>query len=229
MKYKYLLFDADNTLFDFDAAERAAFAGLDGIYPGKFSLKFYSVYHRVNKMVWEELERGEISRDELKKERFRRYGHELGFSFTEDDIACISTEYPRGLSKGVELIDGAVEVLDALYGKYSIYIITNGLTDVQTARLNGSKIKKYVVHMYISEEIHFAKPDKRFFDAVLNDIGDTDPASYLVIGDSLTSDIDGAANASIDSCFISLSRKVSDCHGAKYVIGNLSELTPILL
>lgn len=229
MKYKYLLFDADNTLFDFDAAEAEAFVQLDTLYPGKFKREYYPVYHEENRKVWEELERGEIDRDALKKERFRRYAGKMNVLIPEDDIVRISTEFPKGLAKGTQLLDGAAEILRLLSGVYPTYIITNGLTDVQLSRLNGSKIKKYITRMYISEEIGYAKPDKRFFDAVMKDIDDADPTAYLVIGDSLTSDIDGAAAAGIDACFYAPDGKTTDGRTVRYVIRNLIELAHILL
>ena len=227
--YKYLLFDADNTLFDFDAAEAEAFAGLDDLYPGKFRREYYHVYHEENRKVWEELERGEISREELKKDRFRRYAKKMNFPLSEEDVVRISIEYPKGLARGTQLLDGAAEVLRILSQEYPIYIITNGLTYVQTARLEESAIKEYVTRMYISEEIGYAKPDKRFFDAVMNHIGENDPAFYLVIGDSLSSDIDGANAAGIDACFYSPRGKDPGGRAVKYVIEDLRELIAILL
>ncbi len=202
MKYKYLLFDADNTLFDFDAAELQAFKSLNDIYPGMFLQDYFSVYHEINDGIWKELEQGEIERAELKTERFRRYAERMNFEISDRDIERIGMEYPSRLKKGTRLIDGAAAVLDLLTkASYSAYIVTNGLSEVQRARVNASEIKKYVTNTYVSEEIGYSKPDKRFFEAVMNDIGDERHEQYLVIGDSLTSDIDGAAAAEIDACF----------------------------
>ena len=223
-KYKYLLFDADNTLFDFDRAEHNAFLLLDPLRPGAFTEATYPAYHEINREVWHMLERGEITKSELKTERFRRHLSALGIPHNEALLKRITAEYPKNLSRGTDLIDGALDVVTELSKRYPIYIVTNGLTDVQSARLKASPLNACVKRMFISEEVGFDKPDGRFFDYVVDAIGDSDRTSYIVIGDSLTSDIDGAIQSGIDCIYYDPKRKGTSGRCVTATVASLSEL-----
>ena len=227
MKYKYLLFDADNTLFDFDAAERKAFLSLSDLCPEAFDERTYPIYHEINDGLWKALERKEITREKLRSERFRRYLETVGAPSDEDTVALVTKTYPERLSRGNDLISGAQELLRNLYGKYEIYIITNGIASVQIERLCSSLIKPFVKDIFISEEIGYEKPDKRYFDAVLTDLG-VSKEECLVIGDSLTSDIDGAIGYGIDCVYIDRKGHGADGRPVNYIIHELSQLGQIL-
>lgn len=200
-KYKHLLFDADNTLFDFNAAERRAFLALFEIDSLVFNEKNYSLYHDINDAVWKRLEKHDITKTELKSLRFRELYRELNLDVTEEKIALIVETYPKILALGTDLINGAFEVVSYLSKNYDIYIITNGLYDVQTARLAKSKLRPYIKELFVSEKVGCEKPGTKFFDFVLSTIGDGNRDNYIVIGDSLTSDIDGAIASGIDCIY----------------------------
>ncbi len=227
-KYKYLLFDADNTLFDFNKAEKYAFLSVRAVCPAAFGEDTYHIYHAANDRMWKRLERGEITKEKLRSERFREYLSECRISFDEELIATITEYYPKSLGKCSFLLEDAYEVVCNLSCDYEIYIITNGLKDVQTARFSSSPIRKFIKNVFISEEVGYDKPDVRYFRTVIDAVGDPDTSKYLVIGDSLTSDIDGANAAGLDSVYFTPSGKEIGGRVVNFRISRLTELYGIL-
>ena len=223
---KYLLFDADNTLLDFDAAERAALYKTLSEFLPEVNDEICGIYHEINKDEWQKLERGETTREKLCIERFTRFMAAIGADKTADG-AEISEKYTRNLAKNAQLMPYAEEVLGILCNSgYDIYIVTNGTTDVQKSRMKLSPFEKYIKKSYISQEMGCAKPERIFFDMVIADIGDSDRSRYLVIGDSETSEIRGAVGAGIDSVRLSDDENVKTA--ATYTARDLRGLLPIL-
>lgn len=201
MKYKTLLFDADNTLFDFDKAEKKAVQKLLSHYHRKLNPELFKSYRKINDILWKKLEEKSISSAELKKKRFELF-------FTDNDIQSdgnwsrISSEYLNFLAEGAILFRGSYGLCRKLYRKgFEILIVTNGLKEVQRKRLELSRIKGFVSRIIVSDEVGFAKPDKRFFDLVLSGTHTKNPQDCLIIGDSLSADIQGGKEAGIDSCW----------------------------
>ena len=127
-------------------------------------------------------------------------------------------------------MDGAIEICEKLYGKVSMYIVTNGFASVQHGRFDDSPLRKYFDNMFISEEIGCDKPDKRYFDAVGKLIPDYDPQKAIIIGDSLTSDIMGGINAGIDTCWFNPEGKPApEAMRINYTIKDLREIENIVL
>ena len=181
MRIKNVLLDLDNTILDFDTAERAAITKTLrtlGIEPTDAIAKRYS---EINLMFWEKLERGEI------------------------------------------------KLLESLYGKYSLYICSNGSKKVQDSRIASSGIAKCFDGIFISEELGLNKPDKRYFEACFAQIPDFKRESSIMVGDSLTSDIKGAHNAGLRSVWFNPAHKAMTGDAAPdYEIDALEKL-PILL
>lgn len=221
--YKYLLFDADNTLLDFNASEAQALKETLSLCPLGFTDEVHKRYHIINDLLWKKLERGETTRDKLRIERFVQLYNEFGM---DGELYGKSTAdiYAEKLSGQGILVDGAINVLSALSKKYDCYIVTNGTYEIQVKRLSKTPIESYVKYSFISEKIGYTKPDKVFFDKVVEYIGDSDRSKYLVIGDSLSSDIAGAINAGMDSVLIS--EEISDM--PTYCIKEIRELFSIL-
>jgi len=228
MPYKYLLFDADNTLFDFDKCEENAFLSISDVMPDVFTTQNYSLYHDINDSFWKEAEKGNISKDKLKIERFKCLLERLDVYKPTVSAEELSKIYLERLSQQNELICGAIDVLKYLYTKYEIYIVTNGIATVQRSRFANSPIQKYIKRLFISEEIGFNKPDVRYFNSVFNEIGSRTFSEYLIIGDSLSSDIEGANNAKIDSVYFMKKPPYLSTDRAKYNIISLDELKDIL-
>ncbi|MBQ3575406.1 MAG: YjjG family noncanonical pyrimidine nucleotidase [Clostridia bacterium] len=191
---KNILFDLDDTLFDFHLAEKIAlkktFEAL-GIEPTEALI---STYSEINKEQWRLLEQGKITRDALKTRRYRLLFDQFGLNASESEAA---KTYEVLLGIGHHYIDGAHELLEELHGKYDLYIVSNGTTCVQKGRIASSDIENYVKGIFISQEIGVNKPAKEFFDFCFAHMENAAKEESVIIGDSLTSDILGGFNAGI--------------------------------
>lgn len=226
-KYKYLLFDADNTLLDFSRSEEAAIRLsmiAFGISPTDELCKSYS---RINLSLWKALERKEIDKSTLKTKRFELF---LKENSLQGDHVLMAKYYMDSLSRQSFVMDGAKELLIALKNDYEIYIITNGIGFIQRGRMGASDINGLYKKLYISDEIGFEKPDVRYFERVFEDIEGFDPRRALIIGDSLTSDIKGAVSCGIDCCYFTPQGKMpSGDIRPTYTITELWQLHNILI
>lgn len=225
-KYKFLLFDADNTILDFTRSEETAIRSTmaeSGIIATDELCKSYS---RINLSLWKALERKEIDKETLKILRFEMFVKENSINA---DPAHMAAFYAEQLSKQPFVIDGAKELLVSLQNDYEIYIITNGIGFVQRGRMGASSINGLYKKLYISEDIGYEKPDKRYFERVFADIENFDRSRALIIGDSLSSDIKGAVNCSVDCCYFAPDGKIpSGDIRPTYTITKLSQLHDIL-
>lgn len=189
-----VLFDLDDTLFDFHKAEKIALTKTlvhFGIDPTEETLALYSA---INAAHWKRLELGEISREEVKVGRYRELFKTIG---VECDPVKATAYYESMLAIGHYFMPGAPELLEELYGKYRLYIVSNGTAKVQEGRIGSSGIKKYMDGIFISQILGANKPDKQFFDICFAEIPDFSLSETVIIGDSLSSDIKGGINAGI--------------------------------
>lgn len=227
MPYTTVLFDADGTLLDFarseDEAVRATMI-FGGIEPDDEKVATYS---RINEGLWKMLERGEIEKSVLLYRRFELFCEHYGYTA---DARAMAREYMEQLSQRGYMLSGARELLDSLYGKVKMYIVTNGVDFIQRRRYAHSGLEKYFDGLFISGELGFEKPDRRYFEAVEAAIPDFDVASTIVIGDSLTSDIKGANNYSLDSCWYNPKGKpVSSVAEPTYTAADFDEVYRIIM
>ena len=205
MKYEVLLFDADETLFDFKKAERHAFINTMEDYGYDFDEEVHlKSYHEINTAIWKEFELGKITQKKLKVERFSRYKDALQLQFEPEDFAG---KYMHHLSYASFLYPESEELLKKLHGRYKLAIITNGLTDVQSRRIRKSSVSHYFDEIVISEEIKVSKPNPEIFVHTLKRLGHDQLQSVLMIGDSLSSDISGGINFGVDTCWYNPSKK----------------------
>ncbi len=225
-RYDTLLFDVDNTLLDFDANEAESFRRMMGDLGETYTEEIYKTYHAMNEELWRKLERKEIALQEVLDNRFswlmERYGKQV------DGVVWEKT-YRKYLNRGTQEMPGVRPVLDALRGRYRLYVITNGMTDTQEYRMGASGLAAYFDQCFISEQIGASKPSKEFFDHVKSRISQFDAARTLVIGDSLTSDIKGGHDAGTDTCWICRNPEAKPGEERPtYRIRELSELLAIL-
>jgi len=227
MKYEIIIFDADETLFDFKKTERHAFEStmleFNIEYDENHHLK---IYQGINKAIWREFEDGLITQEKLKVERFKRLSGKLNSAFDETEFA---KSYMKHLSNGSFLYEDSIHLVESLHKDYRLTIVTNGLKDVQDNRIRKSIIAKYFEDIVISEEIEVSKPDPKIFEHALNNIQYTDKNKVLIVGDSLTSDIQGGINFGIDTCWFNPA-KIQNETGVKptYEISSLMEIRDIL-
>jgi len=200
-KYSFLLFDADNTLLDFDENERVSLIETFTHFGLPCDGDTLRLYHRINLMYWEMLSRKEIGRDELLIKRFSTLFERLGI---DADPVAVENRYREGLGRGCQVVPGAMEVCAQLREEYSLFIITNGVSKTQHDRLEGSGLAGYMDGIFISDEIGYNKPDRGFFEFVAEKITDFDPRRALVVGDSIFSDIRGGVEYGLDTCWLNV-------------------------
>lgn len=228
MNYEFLLFDADRTLFDFAASEKAAFYEVTPRYGITPDERVYSLYSRLNNENWEALERKEFSKEHILVRRYEQLFQALGI--TDRSPENLNRDYLQALSEKCFTFPESEPLLRYLKGKgKKIYLVTNGVALVQNGRIERSDLKKYLDGVFISDEIGFEKPDVRFFDAVERGIKGFDKKSAVVIGDSLTSDIKGANDSGIDCIWLNAKGlPLPSDRKAVAVVSSLSELKELL-
>ena len=220
-----ILFDLDDTLLDFKKAERHALRKTLAAYRIEPSDENIALYSRINASQWKLLEKGELDRSTLKVRRFSLFSEALGLKLNAESLAA---SYETNRAIGHFFIDGAPELLKALYGHYRLYIVTNGFAHVQRSRLASAKIESLFDGIFISQEIGAEKPSPAFFNACFARIPNFSKNETLLIGDSLTSDIKGGLQAGITTVFYAPHGQIPHDNLPHYTIMHLSELTNIL-
>ena len=224
--FRNILFDLDDTILDFGAAERVAITKAFrevGLEPTETLLKRYC---EINCSQWEAFERGEITRDTVLTRRFELLFRELGVQIDPQTCDQIYMGY---LGVGHYFVPGAVELLKYLFPKYNLYIVSNGVAATQNSRLASANISHFFKEIFISEKTGHHKPEREYFDYCFARIPDFRPEETLIVGDSLTSDIKGGRNAGILTCWFNPSHRaprpdiVPD-----YEIHSLDELRSLL-
>lgn len=225
-KYEVLLFDVDGTLLNFDAAERDGIEGLLKHFEVPVTEENVHKYHVTNKRYWEMLERGEINRDQVLGQRFEEYFGDFGIQVNGMEVDKLYRQY---LNASAVLIDGAIDLLESLKGRYPLYIVTNGVAATQYNRLAKSGLDKYFDGIFISEEAGAQKPQREFFEYCFKKMGRRDVENMLIIGDSLTSDMRGGNNAGIDAMWYNPhgAENATEVH-VEYVVGTLGEIKEML-
>lgn len=229
-KYKYILFDADDTLLDFKKAEHEAFRSTCQAGGIDFSESLCDVYSKINDALWKLLENGGITLDKLKLERYRQLLESLNFPEAErlEKAAQMRDLYMNFLAEQSFVKEYAVDICKTLSAEFQLYIITNGISRIQRSRLSRAPFMEYIEDVFISEEIGVAKPAVGYFDYVLSKIGDADRSKYFVVGDSLSSDIRGAVNSGLDSCWVNWNGMTTELP-ATYTVSTLQEINELHL
>ncbi len=199
MKYSYLLFDADDTLFDFPKASSRAFETLCKTHKIPYTPESYRLYHEINLELWAAFDRGEVTKEFVTHERYVRFLRALDLN--RDPAAC-NRVYLDALGEGVYPLPHAEAVCRELKSRgHRMFIITNAVASVQRSRLRGSVFAEFFQAAFISEEAGAAKPSPAYFDYVRRQLPEMTDENVLVIGDSLSKDIQGANNAGLPCCW----------------------------
>ncbi|MBS4190471.1 YjjG family noncanonical pyrimidine nucleotidase [Bacillus sp. FJAT-49705] len=225
-KYKTLLFDVDDTLLDFGAAERLALRLLFEEQNFSLTPEIEEKYKKINQGLWRSFEEGKLNRDEVVNTRFSILFKEYG---KEVDGAFLERNYRTYLEQGHQLISGAFELIADLHNHYDLFIVTNGVSKTQDKRLRDSGLYPLFNEIFVSEDTGYQKPMKEFFDYVFERISNFDVEQTLIIGDSLSADIIGGHQAGIDTCWFNPEMKPNNTGIIPtYQIQKLEELYHIL-
>lgn len=226
LRYSWLLFDADGTLFDYDQAEAKALQSAFHDFALPYTTRTMAEYHEINRQIWNDFENKRISAAELRTRRFDLLFEALGVNSDPDRFSAV---YLRHLAAQTDLIAGAYELITTLRGRCRLGIITNGLHDVQRPRLERSTLAGMFDVVIVSEEIGAAKPEPAFFYTAFDRMGQPPKEEVLVTGDSLTSDIQGGINFGLDTCWYNPRKVSSDPYiSPTYEITSLDQFIALL-
>lgn len=226
-EYKFILWDIDDTLIDFKASEKVALKKCFKVYDVELSEEDIEVYSKINQDYWKMLELGQIEKGLMLGQRFTDFIEYLKVKGI--DGATINKEFQMSIGDHVVMFDGAMEICEKLKGVKPQYAVTNGTIIAQERKLKNTGLDEIFDGVFISDKIGFQKPDARFFKHVFANIPGFNPEEAIIIGDSLSSDMKGANNAGIDSCWFNF-REVENEDGIEfnYEIKCIEELYEII-
>ena len=226
-RFDYVLFDLDNTLFDFSASESYSLKATLENYGYDFSQDVLNVFREINQRLWAKYDGGEVTHEQVRYGRFEQLFSRLIIRHDYREAGDLFVSYLRERN---DLVPNSVDVLKELSGHCNLAIVTNGFSKTQHSRLDRSPITKFFSHVFISDEIGAQKPNIEFFDFVLSTMDIKDKEKTLIIGDSLKSDVLGGKNAGIKTCWYN--PKQEDNHSSirpNFEIEKLTDLVPIVL
>jgi putative hydrolase of the HAD superfamily len=228
--YKFLFFDLDHTLWDFEKNSSDTLSELFALHRleqfGLFNLEtFLSTYNEVNRSLWDLYNHGKITTETLREKRFTDSFLRLGLK-KELHPEKIADQYLEICPGKTALFPNATRVLDYLSGKYRLGIITNGFPDTQERKLKNCGLFPYFDQVIISGQVGFSKPSKGIFDFAVN-AAEASYSESLMIGDNLEADVRGATNAGMDAVWFNEQKK-QEKHKARYEINDLKDLLSFL-
>lgn len=221
---KAVLIDIDDTIFDFEKCSKNSFLKTLEKFNLKFKEEDFSYFNKVNDILWTKQKSGEINI----KEVFIKRDYLMGKYFNLNiEKGLFNDLFVKFLYDEIEMVDGIEDLLLYLSDKYKIFTASNGIFKMQENRLKKSNLDKYFDKIFVSDKIGYEKPDKKFFQKIM-DLTKFSNDDLILIGDSIKSDIIGAKNSKIKSIYFNKEdKKISD-KNFTYQVKNLSEIKKIL-
>ena len=225
---KTILWDFDNTLLDFDIAERTAIIStFKNMGLGHITDDMLKRYGEINTSFWQKIERKEIDKLIALVKRYEVFFEEIGID--KNLAATFNKKYEVALCDTIVYLDDSYNIVKSLKGHYKQCITSNGAIDVQKLRIKKSKFDSLMDYIFISDEIKADKPSMEFFNYVFDKIKCDDKSEVLIVGDSLTSDIKGGNNAGILTCWYNRKGEIAPSdYKIDYNIKNLDEIYNVL-
>ncbi len=225
-RYRWIVFDADGTLFDFEHAEQSALVRTFGEYGLYFDDSIRDQFVEINRSLWAEFEQGRLTSQQLRVKRFEDLAACAALEYCASDF---SADYLHNLGSVGKLLRGAGELVEGLAQDFGLVLATNGIADVQHRRFAASGIQHHFRGLVISDEVAVAKPDPAFFTHVFDAMDHPEKAEVLMVGDSLSSDIAGGVGYGIDTCWFNpAGLSPSPTVTPTYEIQSLDEILPIV-
>lgn len=221
----FIFIDLDDTILDFKKAEGVALRRMLLSFNVEATDENVSLYSQINDKMWKRLERKEATREEILVLRFKEFFEAVNVNADAFDA---NERYKEFLSQGHFFMPEAEELLEVLYKKHRLFIVSNGTTFVQNGRIKSANIKRYFEDIFLSQDVGFDKPDARFFEACFNTISGFNRREAVILGDSLSSDILGGINANISTCWYNPQSKPSGDIKPNYEIHSLLEFLEII-
>lgn len=223
---KFLLIDLDNTILDFHKAERIGLENTLRHYGVESTAETVELYKEINAAHWRALEQGKMTRKQVNEGRFTELFRVMGREVDGEKCAAF---YLSQLALTYDYLPGAEEAIVSLSKKYRLFVASDGTASVQFPRLAASGMDRYIEKAFIFEVLGENKPPKAYFDLCFAQIPGFDPAKAMMVGDSLTSDIQGGINAGIPTCWVNTFGKESNGSiRPDYEIPSLSQLEALL-
>lgn len=228
---RVILWDVDGTLLNFRKPERYGIRKCFSLFGlGDCSDAMLERYSAINKKYWEKLERGEITKKDVLHDRFQEFFEEEKIDF--DRIDEFNVQYQISLGDKIFYNDDSYHLVKELKSVVKQYAVSNGTLFAQERKLKKSGFNQLLDGIFISEQVGIEKPDRRFFDAVWNEIGDYKKEEVVIVGDSLTSDMQGGVNTGIQCCWynpygeenknnLKLDAEIRDLNEIKQLIYNI--------
>ena len=223
-----VLWDVDGTLLDFHAAESAAIRSLSHDFGfGECTDEMIHRYSKINEGFWERKEKNEITKEQVLIGRFETFFSEQGI---DPGLApAFNQKYQLRLGDTIVYRDDSLNLVRSLKGKVRQYVVSNGTVIAQTKKLKLSGLGELMDGVFLSEKLGVEKPNKGFFDQVLAAVSPENLSELMIVGDSLTSDIQGGMNAGIRKCWYNPEKKpLPEGYTVDLIISDLHELIPFL-
>ncbi|RZK50840.1 MAG: noncanonical pyrimidine nucleotidase, YjjG family [Pedobacter sp.] len=223
---KHIFFDLDHTLWDFDKNAQETLLELYVKYKldslgVKSSLEFIERYTENNHLLWAQYHRGEITKNKLREQRFRKTFLELGMD--PDYIPHeFEDEYVRLSPTKTNLFENTLSTLTYLSKSYHLHIISNGFKEPTLTKMQVSDLNPYFKNIIISEDVGVNKPHPDIFKYALDKAEATLPES-IMIGDSIEADIRGAQSFGLKAIYFN-PQMIPVPHDVNWQIHNLNEL-----
>ena len=224
MRYTTVLIDLDHCLLDSDASEDEALRNTFQIAGVAHRENHSEIYRRINDGLWNAVERGEMSPNDVRYARFRHFVDETGVDADPVEMADLFVE---GLGRFGRLYPGAEVMLEMLSRQATLGLVTNGIGEVQRRRISRLGLDRYFSAYVISGEAGVAKPDPRIFETISDMLGNPAGSTMLMVGDSLTSDMAGGANFGIDTCWYNPHGRIADGTKPTHEIRDLRQLLEV--
>lgn len=221
---KAVLIDIDDTIFDFDKCSKNAFKKTLKKLDLSYKEKDFLYFNEVNDILWNKQKLGKININEVFIERSIMLSKYFELDIEKEIFNDLFVEF---LYDEIEMVDEIEDLLSYLSNKYQIYAASNGIYDMQINRLKKSNLDKYFKYIFVSDKMGYEKPDKRFFEKIMN-ITKYSNKYLIMIGDSIKSDIIGAKNSGIKSIYFNKGNKKISDKDFTYQVKKLSEIKKIL-